>query len=224
MIRPSVFALTLVVIGLALLVASAGFGLIDRLPPQQYFPASFRQPAGLCVSQRWDGVKVDQSTVSDLEAEWYSVFWRTAQEPSLYLASQQAPTQGQQTYRFTWLRSFHEPMVVRLDLLPSGDMQLSARRLSGRGGYGAGPIAGRVDRILTPAEADRIERVLLQSDVLKLPPIGCEIGPDGAVWIIEANDRGTYRYVNRWSPQSGSLREAGLEMLKLTGWSLEPVG
>jgi hypothetical protein len=221
MIRPSVFALTFVVIGLALVIGAAGFGMIDRLPPQQYFPASFRQPSGLCVHERSDGVKVDQSVVSDVEAERYSLFWRTAQEPSLYLASRQPQAERRSSYRFTWLRSFHEPIIVRLDLLPSGDMQMSARRLSGKGGYGAGPIVDRVDRLLTPTEADRIHRVLLQSDVLKLPPIGCEAGADGAVWIIEANDRGTYRYVNRWSPSGGPLRAAGTEMLKLTGWSLQ---
>jgi hypothetical protein len=84
---------------------------------------------------------VDRSVVSDVEANGRRMFWRTAQEPSLYLASVRPQARGERTYRLTRLRSFDEPIVVRLDPPASGEMRLSARRLSGEGGYGGGAVA-----------------------------------------------------------------------------------
>ena len=46
---------------------------------------------------------------------------------------------------------------------------------------------------------------------------------DGAEWIFEANDKGAYRYVHRWTPQDGPLRSLGETMIGLTGWKLDPI-
>ena len=49
------------------------------------------------------------------------------------------------------------------------------------------------------------------------------ISTDGAEWIVEANEAGRYRFVIRQSPDDGPVRQFGLVLLGLTGWSIEPV-
>ncbi len=39
------------------------------------------------------------------------------------------------------------------------------------------------------------------------------IGLDGAQWVIEATKDGTYKVVDRWSPEKGPVRTLGLIML-----------
>nr|QQZ49619.1 hypothetical protein JKL49_22365 [Phenylobacterium glaciei] len=160
--------------------------------------------------------------VDDIEAEWYQKFWRAAQEPSLYLASRTSP-KTTLTYRFTWLRTFHQPVIVRVDETADGGWRLRAKQLSGHGGYSPGGVQKVVDRRLSDAEAAKLRLTMSASRVFEQPQIGCQEGTDGSRWLLEANDHGRYRYLNRWTPESGSVRETGLIMLGFTGWTFERV-
>ena len=207
---------------MALVVAAAGEGRLDRLPPQEYFaPALFRPAPVACSDPDLGGTGRRTPAIDGYVANWYSTHLRAAHESSLYLASMQA-TPGA-TYRFTWLRSFHEPVVFRIDARPDGAMTFTAKKLSGHGGYGPGHIEARVTRVLTTDEAARFRRIVSISHLFELPPKGCGPGPDGADWIFEANEGGAYRYVARWAPENGPVREAGLLLMSFTGWNLDPI-
>lgn len=156
--------------------------------------------------------------LSDFIGGWYLKVMSAADEPSLYRRSLEP---GSAVYRFSWLRSFHAPMTVRVEETVGGDMRLIAKRLSGQGGYDPGEIAETIDRPLSKAERVKVEQILAgprPQNAKSCPP-----STDGAEWIFEAAVAGEYDLVVHTSPRDGPLREAGETFLALTGWSLEPI-
>ena len=125
--------------------------------------------------------------------------------------------------RFTWLRSFHAPVFVRVDGLGTSKVRLVAKQLSGKGGYAPGSITKSLVRRLTPDEIRTVQSALMKTGVLSMSSRNCDIGVDGAQWIIEAVNRQGYHFVDRLSPTSGGDYEMGLVLLRLTGWQFQPV-
>jgi hypothetical protein len=194
----------------------------------QYFPKSFLAPTWMAGVSAWDGRK--RPVIDDLEEGWYTAYWRAAEEPSLYLASRHPSSPYAHSIRFTWLRSFHAPMMVRMDTLSDGRLLMTATKLAGAGGYSAEAPSARIVRLLTSGEQRALEATLSSTTILDQPPVDDSYGGlDGSRWIMEGSSPGEYRYINRWSPGEHAptnyqkMREAGLFMLGLTGWSLEPV-
>lgn len=222
-IPPLAFVMALVALGFAMVVGAAADGRLDWLPRQDYFPPSYRTTEVECVAERYPEAVGRTLMVDDIEAEWYPQHWRAAQEPSLYLASRSASAKSALTYRFTWLRGFHAPVIVRVDETPDGGMRLRAKQLSGRGGYSPGGPLKVVDRRLTDAETATLRRVITANRLFEQPQIGCLEGVDGSNWLIEANDHGQYRYLKRWSPEKKPIHETGLMLLGFTGWTFDPV-
>jgi hypothetical protein len=155
--------------------------------------------------------------LSPPEAAWYSQALAAAGEPSLIPTLTPDKT-AVNVYRFTWLRSFDKPIVVRIQEGTGGTLLMTASRLSGRGGDELGKVESRMVRKLTASEARQFVFALNGTNRLKLKAVSCDSGYDGAQWIFEAVDKGAYRYVNRWSPKTGSVRALGTSMLKFTGW------
>jgi len=209
-IRGVFIAMTIVAIGFAFVVGKLAAASV------RYFPLSYSAPSLVC-----DKSTVPREIVSDIEADWYSGQWRAAEEPSLYLASQAPSAARAITYRFTWLRSFHHPVIVRVDAVEGGRMRLTAKQLSGAGGYDPGGIEKQVVRTLTPDEQAKLQAALTATQVLSLPAIDCHWGADGSQWIVEANAHGRYSFVNRWTPDDGPVRTFGLLLLSFTGWRFD---
>jgi len=161
--------------------------------------------------------------VSDFEAKWYSGQLSAAQEPSLYEAAQGNRQSIGSTVRFTWLRTFHSPVMVRVEGLGSTSPRLIAKQLSGAGGYAPGLVNKRIERNLSPAEANALKAVLSSTRVFESVPAECGLGTDGAQWIVESVDGTGYHFVNRWTPERGGVRELGMAMLKLTDWQFEDI-
>jgi len=183
-----------------------------------YFPPPYPKRMAPCSpSPKSDGAPV----VSEFEDRWYSKYLSAAAEPSLYQRGQR-PRNGD-VIRFTWLRSFDPPIIVRVEGLGAASPQLIAKQLSGPGGYEPGTVNKRIDRHLSPVEATALRRMLLRTNVFDLPALDCNGGMDGAEWIIEGAGTDGYRFVARWSPESGKVRETGLALLKLTGWTFEKI-
>ena len=86
--------------------------------------------------------------------------------------------------RLTWLRSFHNPVVVRVEC--GASCILISVRLSGVGGYEPGEIAESHRVRLSRSQKDDLLR--LASDVLNYespPDDEKSIVVDGARWIVE---------------------------------------
>ena len=103
---------------------------------KSYFPGSFGKPAQVCD---FKGYSECFATISKVENDWYPQHWDAAGEPSLYERSRAATTAGTSTLRFTWLPTFHHPVIVRIER--SGkEAKLVAKQLSGEGGYEPGIV------------------------------------------------------------------------------------
>jgi len=130
-----------------------------------------------------------------------------------------------EAFRFTWLRTFHNPIVVTLE--KEGDkVHLDGVRLDGAGGYKPGKIVEKIRTILTVEEYAEFSRLIGQLDFRSLKTqdqlmdealrVSGEliIGTDGAQWVFEGANFQYAHSVDRWSLDKGPLKEAGLYLLE----------
>ncbi|HVJ92159.1 MAG TPA: hypothetical protein VM580_20305 [Labilithrix sp.] len=149
-------------------------------------------------------------------SDWYGKHLSAMHEPSLV----QLAMRGETAMRFLWLRTFHQPIAVRVQRAEEG-ARLVATRLSGMGGYEPGSIDLRRERELGAQECQRVEAALDDAAFETIPPDVNTLGADGAQWIIERAKGGEYRIVDRWSPEAkgdaGGFRRACETFLALAG-------
>jgi hypothetical protein len=184
-----------------------------------YFPLALTQSGVLCN----DLPRKCLPTLSGLEFDWYSEQLAAAEEPSLYRASQRPRRADAQTIRFTWLRSFHSPVMVRIEGARAQGYQLIAKELSGAGGYEPGKVARTVNRRLNADEARRLNEMLARTRLFALPAKDCLMGCDGASWLFESVDGNGYHFLDRWTPEDGPVKDMGMFLLGLSGWRFQDV-
>ena len=145
----------------------------------------------------------------NFKAKWYSGQLRALQEPSLLALTKHEKAE---VYRFLWLRTFHHPVSVRMDLQADGSWILVTKVASGAGGYKPGTLITNVSRKLTTQEAQSYLSRLQNAGFWSVPnPIyDDQAGKDGSQWIIEGMKAGHYHVVDRWSPKDGPIRDLGL--------------
>jgi len=156
----------------------------------QFFPKS---------SLDWKG--------EDFKARWYSTQLRALGEPSL---SALATNRKSESYRFLWLRSFHHPVAVRVDLQADGTWILITKVASGAGGYSPGTLTTNTSRQLTAREIQTFRSEIENDGFWNAPnPVNDQKGTDGSQWIIEGVKAGRYHVVDRWMPKDGPTRNLG---------------
>lgn len=140
---------------------------------------------------------------------WFSQQLRAMGEPSLSCG---APAR---VYRFTWLRTFHHPVAVRVtDFGRRG--RLDAIELDGAGGYEPGQPRRRRSFVLGAKTMVALREAMAPAwDIAATEPTS---GRDGAEWIIELADERHHHSIVRWSPERGPVRELGLRLLQASGW------
>jgi hypothetical protein len=122
---------------------------------------------------------------------WYSKHLRAMKEEPLYSPD----GEWVESYRFLWLRSFHNPVAVRI--WKCGSVRfVSVKELDGAGGYDPGKLKLERKRELTPDEWREFMRYLEDSCYWQLPTQDDTIGFDGAQWIFEGVKGGRYHVVN----------------------------
>jgi hypothetical protein len=218
------------IMAVLLILGAVGTGLVVRqidIVAHPYFPQTMLEDHDVIGKPRVEGGSM---LVDVIEEDWYPGIWRGMKEPSLYLQSREPAGEVERTIRFSWFRSFHPAMVVRLDWLKTGQVRMTAKRAAGPAGYGPSDTSATQIRVLSPAEVDRLQGVLASTAILDQPPVDYNYGgADGSRWIVEGAKPGEYRYINRWTPSERApvnyqqMRETGLFMLGLTGWSLDPI-
>ncbi len=183
----------------AILILALGCGLQTTAAEIRYFP---------------DRSLSDRPDLHEFTVQWYGKHLRAMNEPSLFQASNDPSAQA---YRFLWLRSFHAPVAVRLQVHPGGDGTLTVTVLSGAGGYEPGKV--KVHRVL-PVEASKVAVFLEALETLGfwgLPgPDPSRTGLDGAQWVLEGTRKGAYWVLDRWSPGKGAYRDACLLLLSFS--------
>lgn len=148
----------------------------------------------------------------DKFVDWYSVQLTALKEPSLL---EMANTPSSESYRFLWLRTFHHPIAIRLDVKADGSSVLTTKITSGEGGYESGVLTVNTSRNLTQEQTQNIVKKIEEALFWSMPILddGNTIGVDGAEWIVEGVKNGKYHVVTRWSPESGAIRELGLAFI-----------
>jgi hypothetical protein len=189
----------------ALIIASSSLVFPQERPSnaeifsQQYFPA-----------HTWHAEASKDAFVVD----WYSKHLTALQEPSLWEISKSSK---QQIYRFLWLRSFHAPIAVRLNINADGTAILTTKITNGKGGYEAGRLTQNKSKKLSKDQTQWFLDGVEELEYWKVPSMEEEdpqfVRVDGAQWIMEAVKDGTYKIVDRWSPEKGPIRVLGLIML-----------
>jgi len=177
-----------------------------------HFPRTLRETTLRCGVFGVGGGQRDMRDSSD----WYGRHLRAAGEAPLFQSAGSS-------LRFTWLRTFDAPVIIRLDTAADGAVTMTATELSGRGGYEPGAVARRIERRLTAGEAAALARMLEQSRVLEQTAVTCDLGLDGAGWVVESVGADGYRFIERHSPQDGPVRTFGLYLIGLTGWTYDKV-
>jgi hypothetical protein len=106
-------------------------------------------------------------------------------------------------YRFTWLRTFHHPLAVRIVIAPNGNGAAFIKETSGQGGYEPGKLVRnrqiRLNRDAVDALLESFEKAKFWREPTEKGPVD-EIVLDGAYWIFEGVRGGKYHRVMRWSP------------------------
>jgi hypothetical protein len=176
---------------LSLVVALA---MQNQTPNVRYFP---------------EGVFDEDKKLSAFREERYSEKLSALEEPSLFEASKTI-----ETYRFVWLRTFHHPVSVRLNIVGDGSGALTTKMTGGAGGYHPGKLILSEETKLTKEQVDAFLTQLDKAEFWKLPTNDKELGLDGAQWIIEGNKKGNYHIVDRWSPTDGPVHVLGLYMIQ----------
>lgn len=163
---------------------------------KRYFPDRALDPASIGAD--------------DFENSWYSEQLEAMSEPVL------KPEAGVRAYRFTWLRTFHHPVAMRV-VMTRSHCTLHATELDGAGGYAPGKVYRRKVDDVAPEACAKFAAFIEANGFWDLPPSDHVSGADGSRWIIEGVTT-RYRVVTRWTPQSGPVRAIGEQFLALAGW------
>jgi hypothetical protein len=151
---------------------------------------------GACAGTATDPLS-SWNQLDDFERDWYSRHLLAAGEPAL-------PSKSRSTIvRLTWLRTFHNPIVVRVECKTA--CMVASVRLSGRGGYDPGGIAESHRSELSHSEEDEFRQLIsevlndehpveidqtLQMDAGDVKEI--VVHADGAQWVVEVVDVSGY--------------------------------
>lgn len=149
---------------------------------------------------------------------WYSKYLTALGEPSLWAASKDAE---RQVYRFLWLRSWDQPVSVRVDKNEDGSATLALKVGAGSSGDDE---PGKLDvartKKLSKEEFEAIADKFTTSGFWTMASTVPSSGKDGAHWILEAAKNGQYGVVDRWSPKDGAIRTLALHLLRLSDYKV----
>lgn len=142
---------------------------------------------------------------------WYSNHLAALQERSLFEMDGGAE---EIYFRFVWLRTFHNPVAIKVELTRENTATLTFKLADGAGGYDAGKLVKVEEKDLDKPQIERIQSLFDAINICDEPPDE-SAGFDGAQWIFERRDTSTYCVVHRWTPQSGPYWDLGRYFLEL---------
>ena len=146
---------------------------------------------------------------------WYSNHLHAMKEPVIYTNNSL-----NEIYRFTWLRSFHHPVAIRIEKQDNKYM-LYWKVCNGAGGYDPGELVINKQKALDEKTWVEFVKALEQVDFWNLQTservyrrtiifdngeraVETQISVDGARWILEGRIHPQYHVVDRHSPQKES--------------------
>lgn len=105
---------------------------------------------------------------------------------------------NKETYRFTWLRTFHEPVVISISKT-NNEVELNFKMSNGEGGYRFGELTHNTTMKLTEEKWEHFIKLIDDSKYWYLKTeYAIKNGFDGSEWILEGHKREGYHLVYRW--------------------------
>lgn len=141
------------------------------------------------------------NTIDSFSNIGYSVMLYALKEPIL------CEYQGdKEIYRFTWLRTFHHPVSVKLEK-QNDIIRLFVKICNGASGYDIGKLIFDTTINVTQSEYKLLTQKVSEINFWNLPTEELDlIGNDGSEWIIEVVKDNKYHVVTKWSPK-GDLKQ-----------------
>jgi hypothetical protein len=164
--------------------------------------ADFFPPRTFSRDTEYDAVK----------RQTYSKHLLGMQASSLFAATTNT---GLHCYRFTCLRSFHEPFLIEVSIGEDGKGNVVAKMTGVKGGDAPGQFVYNKTNAIDAAAVTNILKVLQENRFWSQSSMSPESGLDGSEWIVEGVLKGRYHVINRWSPLKGSpIWDIGRFLLK----------
>jgi hypothetical protein len=129
---------------------------------------------------------------------WYSKHLFAMKEPIIYLDKSQ-----NEIYRFTWVRTFDNPIIVRIE--KHGNTYILFWKLcNGEGGFEPGELTLNEQKTIDKTTWDEFKNRINQINFWDLETNLESIAIDGSQWILEGKTSNKYHVVDRHSPYSKS--------------------
>jgi hypothetical protein len=158
----------------------------------------------------------DSSSITPFEQKWYSKQLLALNEPIIFCSD------SIEVYRFTWLRTFHNPISIRIQK-SDNKYFLILKMTNGAGGYEPGILIKNEEKEISESDWNQFKEKLNDLHFFKLITHGKyfdnkDIIPiDGAEWILEARIPDKYKVTTRWCPKDNNYSECCLFLLNLSG-------
>ncbi|MDG4946001.1 hypothetical protein NMK71_06210 [Weeksellaceae bacterium KMM 9713] len=183
----------------------------ERNFSQCYFPSSY-------FTNLTDNWECDFSTDYLFEiksgkrtAEWLQAQLSDLKEDCLY---NNETRQNSIIYRFTWLRSFHHPIAIRIEKVEN-EIMLYWKVGKGRGGYEPEGLKKSGNKKLSLKQWIEFEGIVKASNFDSLPNEKYIPMTDGATWTLERKKHDSFKAHHTNSP-SKEISKACLYLLDLT--------
>ena len=123
-----------------------------------------------------------------------------------------------ETYRFTYLRSFHNPISIRLEKR-NNDYLLIIKRANGAGGYNPGQVIQNDTIPIIESQWNEVISKIYNINFWGIPTVEKSdlVVSDGAEWIFEARKDGKYHMVYRQTSRGTEINELCMMLYKLSG-------
>jgi len=168
------------------------------------------------------GVFSEYPDIADSRARGVAKFLRAIGEPSLLDA---AKNKSSDSYRLLWLRTFNQPIAIRLTIRPDGTGQLMGVEMTGKSGFDLGVVATTEIVEVSQDQIHQFQDLLQTTEYWSMPTLDVRLHEerirDGADWILEGSRDGRYHVVARTSPSIGTYRDACLYLINLSKIEVE---
>jgi len=159
--------------------------------------------------------KLIPNSIDSFDLKWFSEFLFAMKEPLLFNKKIK-----KEIFRFTWLRSFDQPIVIRIEK-DSNNVALYWKITDGAGGYKPGSLIQNMNIDVTMNDWRQFIKLTKLLDFWNFQRKS-SFGTDGAEWILEGVNDNKYYATSCWSPfENEEFYKTCIFLVKLTGIKIE---
>jgi len=147
--------------------------------------------------------------------EYFSKHLKALEESSIY-----ENNDVDSVFRFTWLRSFHHPVVIKVQSI-HGMYSIQWKVSDGSGGSEPGKLIINSEKTFSKDEWNEMLKLFKQLDFWNIPSNKSTFGDDGAEWILEGKLNNFYQVVVRWSPEKDDFYNVCNYLLNMTNLKIK---